>query len=109
MPKFMQWVERLFLPIVALIAFVCSILSYFPPFSSLLSPSNITSTTLLLVAFLLGLMASIQSKTSELQQDLSRLSSTTELDHMQTSLKQMNPTLRKIFEDRLLQQIGFFK
>lgn len=105
----MQRVERLFLPIIALIAFICSVLSYFPPFSGLLPQSSISSTVLFLVALMLGSMAFTQSKITELQQELHRVSSTTEMEHMQTSLKQMNPNLRKIFEDRLLQVIVFFK
>jgi len=109
MPKFMQRVERLFLPIIALIAFVCSVISYFPPFSNLLPQSSIASTVLLLVALILGSIAFIQSKITELQQELYRVSSATEIEHMQTSLKQMNPTLKKIFEDRLLQFIVRFK
>ncbi len=109
MPKFMQRVERLFLPIIALIAFVCSVISYFPPFSNFLPQSSIASTVLLLVALILGSIAFIQSKITELQQELYRVSSDTEIEHMQTSLKQMNPILRKIFEDRLMQLIVRFK
>ncbi len=109
MPKFMQRVERLFLPVIALIAFFCSVISYFPPFSDLLSPRSITSTVLLLVALILGSIAFIQSKVTELQQEIYRVSSATEIDRMQSSLKQMNPTLRKIFEDRLLHLIGLVK
>ena len=109
MPKFMQRVERLFLPIIALIAFVCSVISYFPPFSNLLTQNNIASTVLLLVALILGSIAFIQSKITELQQNLDRISSAAEIAQLQTSLKQMNPMLRKIFEDRLLQLIARVK
>ena len=109
MPKFMQRVERLFLPVIALIAFFCSVISYFPPFSNLLSQSNIASTVLLLVALILGSIAFIQSKVSELQQEIYSVSSDIEIQRMLISLNQMNPTLRKIFEDRLLQQIALFK
>ncbi len=109
MPKFMQWVERLFFPIIASIAFVCSIISYFSPFSNFLTQNYIASTILFLVALILGSIASIQSKITELQQQLNHVSSTIEIEHMHASLKQMNPTLRKIFEDRLLHLIGFFE
>ena len=109
MPKFMQRVERLFLPIIALIAFVCSVISYFPPFSNFLTQNNIASTVLLLVALILGSIAFIQSKITELQQKLDRVSSAAEIEQLQASLKQMNPMLRKIFEDRLLQLIARVK
>ena len=102
MPKFMLWVERLFLPIIVLIALVCSIISYFSPFSNFLTQNYIASTILFLVALILGSIAFIQSKITELQQKLDRISSAAEIEHMQNSLKQMNPTLRKIFEEHLL-------
>ncbi len=105
MPKFMQRVERLFLPIIALIAFLSSVISYFPPFSNLLSQSSIVSTVLLLVSLILGSIAFIQSKVIELQHELHRVSTATEEERMRMLLKQMNPTLQKIFDDRLQRMI----
>ncbi|MBV9231569.1 MAG: hypothetical protein JOZ18_19830 [Chloroflexi bacterium] len=109
MKKFTKLIEGLLVPAIAMICLLVSLADFFGLFN-LIPTSRIPLLTLLLVSLALSSLSFVQNKSAEAHQDVQRLLSKIEPEHMGKVLQQIDPRLRKVLtDDYFIDILEFFQ
>lgn len=111
MLKFIQVFEVILIPIMAILSLLIALADFLGLLSALpWISSRIPTITLLLVSLALSSLSIMQGRFAvsqrELHQEVLLLLSNKELDSIHKSLERLNPVLRKIFEEDVLDLFG---
>ncbi len=98
MKRFTKLLEAMLIPAITIICLLVSLADFFGLFN-LIPASRIPMLTLLLMSLALSSLSFLHSKSAEAHQDVQRLLSKIEPEHMGRVLQQIDPHLRKVLKD----------
>src|ERR1043165_2335727 len=110
MLKIIKLVEIILIPAIAIISMLISLADFFGLLNQLPWISiHIPALTLLLVSLTMSSLSIMHSKLVNLEDDVRVVLSNEMLAAMRRALERVDPNLRKIFEDDILELVGSYK